>query len=164
LQAAGAAATVNVTASAESVLDTGSARIGANVNQREVEGLPINGRQLSQLEQAPGSINSGSGTFGDIRFSGRANQQNVIRYDGVEGSAIIDASPGNLNGEVRRPFACSQALRTCRNFALTRTIFRRSSGQARAGRSASSLNPARTISRLALRVPAQQRARRQLLR
>ena len=26
-------------------------------------------------------------------------EQNVIKYDGVEGSAIIDASPGNVNGE-----------------------------------------------------------------
>jgi len=124
LQAAGAAATVNVTASAESVLDTGSARIGANVNQREVEGLPINGRQLSQLElQAPGSINSGSGTFGDIRFSGRANQQNVIRYDGVEGSAIIDASPGNLNGEVPSPFRLQSSLENVQEFRVDSNNF-----------------------------------------
>jgi hypothetical protein len=35
---------------------------------------------------------AGTGTFDNIRFSGRANQQNAIRYDGVEGSAVIDAS------------------------------------------------------------------------
>lgn len=119
LQAAGAATTVSVTASAESVLDTGSARIGANVNQREVEGLPINGRQLSQLElQAPGSVNSGSGTFGDIRFSGRASQQNAVRYDGIEGTAIIDASPGNLNGEVPSPFRLQSSLENVQEFRV----------------------------------------------
>ncbi|MBS1854850.1 MAG: hypothetical protein JST11_05760 [Acidobacteria bacterium] len=32
-----------------------------------------------------------------------ANQQDVIRFDGVEGSGIIDASPGNLNGESASP-------------------------------------------------------------
>ena len=72
-------------AGGEAILDASSAAMGANVNPREVEGLPNNGRQLSQLYlQAPGSVNSGSGTFGDIRFSGRAVQQNIVRYDGIE--------------------------------------------------------------------------------
>ena len=62
--------------------------------------LPVNGRQMSQLMlQAPGAQNAGTGTWQDVRFSGRANEQNVIKYDGIEGSAIIDASPGNVNGE-----------------------------------------------------------------
>jgi hypothetical protein len=79
--------------------------MSVNVNPREVEALPLNGRELSQLYlQAPGSLNSGSGTYGDIRFNGRAVEQNIIRYDGVEGTAVIDASPGNLNGEVPSPF------------------------------------------------------------
>ena len=66
-------ASINVTSGEEIGVTTSSASIGANVNPREVEGLPINGRQLSQLYlQAPGSVNSGSGTYGDIRFSGRA--------------------------------------------------------------------------------------------
>src|SRR6185295_5899792 len=94
-----------VVATEDAALDTTSAVMGANVNPREVQGLPVNGRQLSQLYlQAPGSVNSGSGTFGDIRFSGRAVEQNIVRYDGVEGTAIIDASPGNLNGEIPTPF------------------------------------------------------------
>ena len=105
VQPTGLAASVDVTAGGETALETSSAAMGANVNPREVEGLPINGRQLSQLYlQAPGSVNSGSGTFGDIRFSGRAVEQNIIRYDGIEGTAIIDSSPGNLNGEIRTPF------------------------------------------------------------
>src|SRR6185295_15425241 len=104
LQATGVEAKVDIVAAADTGIDTGTAAMGVNVNPREVEALPLNGRQLSQLYlQAPGSVNSGSGTFGDIRFSGRAVQQNVIRYDGIEGSAIIDASPGNLNGEVPSP-------------------------------------------------------------
>ena len=49
--------------------------------------LPVNGRQMSQLMlQAPGSQNAGTGTWQDIRFSGRAVEQNVIKYDGIEGS------------------------------------------------------------------------------
>jgi len=85
-------------------LDPTSARIGANVNQLEVSNLPLNGRQLSQLYlQAPGSVNTGSGSFFDIRFSGRSNEQNAIRFDRIEGSAIIDSNPGNLNGELSSP-------------------------------------------------------------
>jgi outer membrane receptor protein involved in Fe transport len=73
--------------------------------------------------QAPGSVNSGSGTFGDIRFSGRAVQQNVIRYDGIEGSAIIDASPGNLNGEVPSPFRLQSSLENVQEFRVDSNNF-----------------------------------------
>jgi len=115
-----AAQSETITVSAEiSAIDTSSARMGANVNEREVTFLPINGRQLSQLYlQAPGALNSGTGTFSDIRFSGRAVQQNVIRYDGIEGSAIIDASPGNLNGEIASPFRLQSSLENIQEFRV----------------------------------------------
>ncbi|HST53504.1 MAG TPA: TonB-dependent receptor [Pyrinomonadaceae bacterium] len=101
----------------EAAIDTGSAKIGATVNEHEVEALPLNGRQLSQLYlQAPGSVNSGSGTFGDIRFSGRAVEQNAVRYDGIEGSGIIDAAPGVLNGEVATPFRLQTSLENVQEF------------------------------------------------
>jgi hypothetical protein len=119
VQPTGLAATVNIATGGEAMLETSSAAIGANVNEREVEGLPINGRQLSQLYlQAPGSVNSGSGTFGDIRFSGRAVEQNIIRYDGIEGTAIIDSSPGNLNGEIPTPFRLQSSLENIQEFRV----------------------------------------------
>jgi hypothetical protein len=106
-----------VAGATEAAIDTGSARMGATVNEREVVGLPLNGRQLSQLYlQAPGTVNSGSGTFGDIRFSGRAVEQNIVRYDGVEGSAIIDAAPGVLNGEIATPFRLQTSLENVQEF------------------------------------------------
>jgi len=117
-------ASVDVVSASEAAISTGNASMGANVNQREIEGLPINGRQLSQLYlQAPGSVNSGSGTFGDIRFSGRAVQQNIIRFDGIEGSAIIDASPGNLNGEVPSPFRLQSSLENVQEFRVDSNNF-----------------------------------------
>jgi outer membrane receptor protein involved in Fe transport len=117
-------ASVDVVSASDAAISTGSASMGANVNQREIEGLPINGRQLSQLYlQAPGSVNSGSGTFGDIRFSGRAVQQNIIRFDGIEGSAIIDASPGNLNGEVPSPFRLQSSLENVQEFRIDSNNF-----------------------------------------
>jgi carboxypeptidase family protein len=124
LQATGVEAKVDVLVTGDTALDTASASMGVNVNPREVAALPLNGRQLSQLYlQAPGSVNSGSGTFGDIRFSGRAVQQNVIRYDGIEGSAIIDASPGNLNGEVPSPFRLQSSLENVQEFRVDSNNF-----------------------------------------
>jgi hypothetical protein len=117
-------ASVDVVSASDAAIATGNASMGANVNQREIEGLPINGRQLSQLYlQAPGSVNSGSGTFGDIRFSGRAVEQNIIRFDGIEGSAIIDASPGNLNGEVPSPFRLQSSLENVQEFRVDSNNF-----------------------------------------
>ncbi len=124
LQLKGVTAQVDITSNEEVNLNTSSASLGANVNQREVEGLPINGRQLSQLYlQAPGAVNSGTGTFSDIRFSGRAVQQNIIRYDGVEGTAIIDASPGNLNGEIPSPFRLQSSLENIQEFRVESSNF-----------------------------------------
>lgn len=124
LQAKGVTAQVDVVTGETALVNTSSASLSANVTEREVQGLPINGRQLSQLYlQAPGAVNSGSGTFSDIRFSGRAVQQNIIRYDGVEGSAIIDASPGNLNGEIPSPFRLQSSLENVQEFRVDSSNF-----------------------------------------
>jgi hypothetical protein len=124
LEIADLTASVNIIGGEEVVSSTGSASMGANVNPREVAGLPVNGRQLSQLYlQAPGSVNSGSGTFGDIRFSGRAVEQNIVRYDGIEGTAIIDASPGNLNGEIPTPFRLQSSLENVQEFRVDSNNF-----------------------------------------
>jgi len=119
LQAAAVATTVNVETSDVANIDTSSATMGINVDQREVHDLPINSRQLSQLYlQAPGAQNTGSGTFGDIRFSGRAVEQNAVRFDGIEASAIIDASPGNVGGELVSPFRLQSSLENVQEFRV----------------------------------------------
>jgi hypothetical protein len=118
LKTAGVQEAITVQAAAP-VLDLSSARIGVNVSEREVKSLPVNGRQMSQLMlQAPGSQNAGTGTWQDIRFSGRAVEQNAIRYDGVEGSAIIDSAPGNLNGEIPTPFKLQASLENVQEFRV----------------------------------------------
>ena len=118
LKPAGVQESVTVTG-VSPVLDLSSARIGVNVSEREVNNLPVNGRQMSQLMlQAPGSQNAGTGTWQEIRFSGRAVEQNAIRYDGIEGSAIIDAAPGNLNGEIPTPFRLQASLENVQEFRV----------------------------------------------
>jgi hypothetical protein len=118
LPLAGAEASVTVESGAASALDTSSARVGANVPSREVEQLPINGRQVSQLYLlAPGATNAGSGTFDNIHFSGRSVEQNIIRLDGIEATSIIDTSPGNL-GEVTSAFRLQQSLEAVQEFRV----------------------------------------------
>ncbi len=76
-------------------IDQSSNRLGVNISAREVEQLPVNGRNYSQLYlNAPGATNTGTGNFGDLRFNGRANQQNQTKLDGIEATSIFDASPG----------------------------------------------------------------------
>jgi len=120
----GVAATVDVVSGEDVGLNISSASMTVNVTPREVEGLPLNGRQVSQLYlQAPGSVNSGSGTFADIRFNARAVEQNIIRYDGIEGTAVIDSSPGNLNGEIASPFRLQSSLENVQEFRVESSNF-----------------------------------------
>ncbi len=110
---------VTVSGGELAVIDMSSATVGANVNSREVNQMPINGRQISQLYLlAPGAQTSGGGSFDNIRFSGRANQQNAIRFDDVEGSSIVDASPGNLNGQSSSAFRLQASLETVQEFRV----------------------------------------------
>ena len=146
LAPSGVTATVNVVSGEEALTNTGSAAMGANVNPREVQGLPLNGRQLSQLYlQAPGSVNSGSGTLAIYASQVGRSRQNEIRYDGIEGTAIIDPGPGNLNGEVPTPFRLQFSLENVQEFRVDSTTIPRSSARAPAGKSASSRNQAATI-------------------
>ncbi|SEB56448.1 TonB-dependent receptor [Terriglobus roseus] len=119
LPLAGAETSVTVNAGSIIDLDTSSARIGGNVPTREIQQLPINGRQISQLYLlTPGATNTGSGQFGDIRFSGRAVEQNIIRLDGIESTSIIDTTPGNLNGELASLFRLQQSLEAVQEFRV----------------------------------------------
>ena len=110
---------VTISAGELAVVETSSASVGANVSAREVAQMPINGRQVSQLYLlAPGAQTSGGGSYDNIRFSGRANQQNAVRFDGVEASSIVDASPGNLNGQSSSAFRLQASLETVQEFRV----------------------------------------------
>ena len=149
------------------VLDLSSAKVGVNVSEREVNNLPVNGRQMSQLMlQAPGSQNAGTGTWQDIRFSGRAVEQNAIRYDGIEGSAIIDSAPGNLNGEIPTPFKLQASLENVQEFRVESNNYPAEYGTGTGGQvSVVTKSGSNVVSGSGLRVPPQRQARRpQLLR
>jgi len=128
------ASEVSVVAGELTEVETSSAAIGANVNAREVGQLPLNGRQLSQLYLlTPGAQTAGGGSFDNIRFSGRANQQNAVRFDGVEASSIIDASPGNLSGETSTGFRLQSSLETIAEFRVDSSNYPAEFGTGTAG-------------------------------
>src|ERR1051326_6657216 len=119
LQAAGISQEVTVSAGELSQVDTSSARIGVNVSEREGAQLPLNGRQGSQLYLiSPGAVIYGAGTFDDVRFSGHSVEQNEIRFDGVEGTSIIDTSPGNLNAQLSSPFRLQTSMENIQEFRV----------------------------------------------
>jgi hypothetical protein len=110
---------VEVIGTLEGAIDTSSASMGVNVNERELAELPLNGRQVSQLFlQAPGSQNIGTGTFGEVRLSGRSWEENAIRYDGIEGTNIISGAPGVLNDELNTPFRLQASLENIQEFRI----------------------------------------------
>lgn len=115
----GSSQSVEVLEASMPLIDLSSASMGVNVDQREVTNLPLNGRQVSQLFlQAPGSQNNGTGTWGEIRLSGRSWEENAIRYDGIEGSAVISGAPGVLNDELNTPFRLQASLENIQEFRV----------------------------------------------
>ena len=76
-------------------LDRSSAEIGSVIQSTQVAGLPINGRNWASLMVlAPGAVNTGEGFQDDVRFAGRANDDNNWTFDGVDNTAIKDPTYG----------------------------------------------------------------------
>jgi hypothetical protein len=131
----GVAESVAVSAQAP-IVDTTSAHIGVTVSDTEVQNLPLNGRQVAQLYLlVPGASSTGSGTFDDMRFAGRANEQNVVRYDGIEGGTMIDANPGDVNGASAgsTSFRLSQSLENIQEFHVEATNYNAEQGRGTGG-------------------------------
>lgn len=72
-------------------LDTRTAEIGAAVTNRQIEALPLNGRNwASMMAFAPGAVNTGEGSQNNIRFFGRARDDNNWTFDGVDATGVKD--------------------------------------------------------------------------
>ena len=124
LQPAAMAQSVTVASGELAQVDTSSADISATVSARELNDLPVNGRMVSQLYLLiPGASMSGSGTFDDIRFFGRSNEQNTIRYDGIEAGTLIGSNPADINGASTSQFRLSQSMENIQEFHVEATIY-----------------------------------------
>jgi hypothetical protein len=119
LQPAAVNTEVKVSGGDLAIIDVSSAAMGANVPEREVANLPINGRQISQLYlMTPGAVNFGAGTFDDMRFNGRSYEQNAIRYDGIEGGGIISNNPSDFDGEIAGIFRLQTSMENVQEFRV----------------------------------------------
>lgn len=134
LQVATVRQSIVVESGALAELETSSASIGANVTAREVANLPLNGRQLSQLYlMVPGASSSGSGQFNEMRFSGRANEQNTIRYDGIQAGSILGSSPGDATGGGATQMRLSQSLENVQEFRVEASTYSAEYGRGTGG-------------------------------
>ena len=141
LQPASLKESVTVASGALAEVETSSASIGANVSEREVARLPLNGRLISQLyllvpgaSSSAGASNTSSsgGTFDDMRFSGRASEQNTIRYDGIQAGSVVDDSPNNA-GDNPSQFRLSQSLENVQEFRVEDTTYAAEYGRGSGG-------------------------------
>jgi hypothetical protein len=135
LQPASLKESVTVEAETESEVQTQTASVAATVGAESVSNLPINGRMISNLYLlAPGAQVSGSGTFDDVRFFGRSNEQNVIRYDGIQAGTIIDSSPADLTGaNGASGFRLSQSLENIQEFHVESSTYSAEFGRGTGG-------------------------------
>lgn len=94
----GAVATaVEVTAEVTPLEQT-TAEIGSVIAERQMRGIPLNGRHWAALMMlAPGAVNVGEGNQNSIRFFGRPRDDNNWTFDGVDAGGIKDPrQEGNL--------------------------------------------------------------------
>ena len=84
--------TVEVRASAQA-LDSNNAEISTVIQSRQVEDIPLNGRDWSLLMTlAPGAVNLGAGGQRDLRFVGRGIDDSNYTYDGVDATGVQEQS------------------------------------------------------------------------
>ena len=90
LQVAGVNEKVEVSATAQP-LDQTSDALGTNIERKQVEELPLNGRNWATLTAlAPGAVDTGGSNQRTIRFAGRGRDDNDFTYDGIDATNIIN--------------------------------------------------------------------------
>jgi hypothetical protein len=79
---------VEVTSSI-SEIDQTSAAVGGRMVQKQIEGVPINGRNWSNLlPLIPGATDAGTSDQRTVRFAGHGRDDNNITFDGVDATGI----------------------------------------------------------------------------
>jgi hypothetical protein len=72
-------------------LDRVDATVGSPIEQKQVDELPINGRDWSTLTAlVPGAVDTGAGDQRTIRFAGHGLDDNNLTLDGVDATAVFN--------------------------------------------------------------------------
>jgi hypothetical protein len=78
-----------VEVNAAEALDRSSAEVGSVIESEQIQKIPLDGRNWAGLMAlAPGAINAGSGDQHDIRFNGRALDDENYSFDGIDASGV----------------------------------------------------------------------------
>ena len=65
--------------------------LGARIEQEQIKGLPLNGRNWSTLTAlVPGAVDTGGSNQRSIRFAGRGLDDNNFTYDGIDATNIVN--------------------------------------------------------------------------
>lgn len=90
LQVAGTMQQVHVVESTVELNQT-SDTLGARIERKQVEQLPLNGRNWSTLTAlVPGAVDTGGSNQRSIRFAGRGLDDNNFTYDGIDATNIVN--------------------------------------------------------------------------
>ena len=72
-------------------LDETTNSLGSRTESRQIDDLPLNGRNWSTLTAlAPGSVDTGGSNQRSIRFAGRGLDDNNVTYDGIDATNIVN--------------------------------------------------------------------------
>jgi len=74
-----------------SQLDETTATIGSRTESKQINDLPLNGRNWSTLTAlVPGAVDTGGSNQRSIRFAGRGLDDNNFTYDGIDATNIVN--------------------------------------------------------------------------
>jgi hypothetical protein len=89
----GAPTTMIEVRSTVAALDSNDAEISTVIRTRQVEDIPLNGRDWALLMTlAPGAVNLGAGGQRDLRFVGRGIDDSNYTFDGVDATGVQEQS------------------------------------------------------------------------
>ena len=81
---------VEVSSSSEQLDETSDA-LGTHIEKKQVEALPLDGRNWATLTAlAPGAVDTGGSNQRSIRFAGRGRDDDNFTYDGIDATNIIN--------------------------------------------------------------------------
>lgn len=129
LMLAGARQSVEVREAAPALNET-SDTLGERIERRQVNNLPLNGRNWATLTAlTPGAIDSGGSDQRTIRFAGRGLDDNNFTYDGIDATNIVN--------QAQQPFVrLAIPTDTIQEFRVASMLFTAESGSTPGGQMA----------------------------
>jgi hypothetical protein len=126
LQMAGAKQLVQIYAGAVDLNQT-SDSLGARIERKQIQQLPMNGRNWSTLTAlVPGAIDTGGSNQRSIRFAGRGLDDNNFTYDGIDATNIVN--------QAQQPFVrLSIPTDTIQEFRIDTMLFTAENGSTPGG-------------------------------